>query len=58
MNCFEFRRHSLSDPDTMDNEWLHHMKSCTGCTEFYSDIKNFDNKLFAAMKIDVPENLQ
>ena len=57
MNCFEFRRQSLVDPDTTDNELLRHKKDCTGCAEFYSDIKRFDNKLAAAMKIDVPENL-
>ena len=58
MNCFEFRHHTLSDPDTMDKDWLQHMKSCSNCMEFYSGINNFDSQLAAAMKVDVPGNLQ
>ncbi len=58
MNCLEFRRQSLVDPDAMGEELLRHRKNCSGCAEFYSDMKNFDKKVASAIKIDVPENLR
>lgn len=58
MNCLEFRRQLLVDPNTIDKEILHHLKNCTACAESYSESNHFNEMVALAVEIGTPENLQ
>lgn len=56
--CIETRRELITDPKSKDPELLQHLASCAGCANYLQSIKQFDNKLSVAMKLEVPEGLE
>jgi hypothetical protein len=58
MNCLDFRRQCLIDPDYTFDEFLQHARICNNCEKFLYDIKSFNRHLHKAIKIDEPEKLQ
>ncbi len=57
MNCLEFRRTSLSEPNTASQAFLVHRAACPDCARFAESVRSFDQKLLDAMRIPVPDNL-
>ena len=57
MNCLEFRRLCLSEPQTGAHAYVAHRRSCDECRRFAEGIDLIDGKLRAAMQVPVPENL-
>ena len=57
MNCLEFRRISLSEPNTRDEEYLAHRAECEDCTRYADSVGAVDKKIKDALHIPVPEDL-
>ncbi len=57
MNCLEFRRSIMTEPDTQDADVLMHAESCKACTSFMYEQSIFEKELHNATMIPVPEQL-
>lgn len=57
MNCLEFRRSRLSDPNSNDPVLLAHRGECAPCRAFEAGIHELDGKIAKAFAVDVPEGL-
>jgi Protein of unknown function (DUF3379) len=53
MNCEDYKEALATDPGFEDGSG--HVDSCAGCQAYRADILAFDEKIAAAMAIDVPE---
>ena len=56
--CLDVRRDLTTDPHTRDPDILQHLSHCNSCADYQKEVKLFDNKLSAALKIEVPEGLE
>ncbi len=57
MNCLEFRRVRMADPDLQTPESSEHLRECADCRHFLSEMDEFDTKLQSAAEIPIPGNL-
>ncbi len=57
MNCLEFRRARMTEPDSLTIEANTHLNECADCQRFFSDMEQFDNSLQSAVEIPVPGDL-
>ncbi len=57
MNCLEFRRRCLTDPNHKGREFLFHQDECENCAIFAAQTRALDLRLIDAIRVDVPENL-
>ena len=58
MNCLDFRRSCLTEPQSTDPDFVAHAQSCGDCKKFRDDILAFDQKLSDAMAVPVPDSLE
>ncbi|MCL6417478.1 DUF3379 domain-containing protein [Aestuariirhabdus sp. Z084] len=57
MNCMEFRRISLEDPQHMGDEADQHLEQCTACHTYYRGLLQQERLLEKAFAIEVPDDL-
>lgn len=57
MNCLDYRRTILVDPNNSDTGLLAHMRDCTACASFQHDQLAFEGQLRDTMNVEVPEGL-
>jgi len=57
MNCIEFRRVLLTEPNTADAEFAEHRRSCPECAEAIERSMHFEDVLRQAVNVRVPEYL-
>ena len=57
MNCLEFRRISLSEPNTRAEGYLAHRAECEDCARYADSAVALDKKIQDALRIPVPEDL-
>lgn len=57
MNCLEFRRRNLVDPNDRDEAFVAHRRRCADCARFAAEVDTLDDKLLHALKVPVPEEL-
>ena len=57
MNCFEFRHHLTVDPYSQDAELLQHKRECPACAAFAVQQGKFEQRLSAALNVEVPTEL-
>lgn len=57
MNCLEFRRIKLAQPDGLPAAANEHLLTCPGCAEFARKAAQLEVELAAALAVPVPENL-
>ena len=57
MNCLEFRRISLSEPNTRAEGYLAHRSECEDCARYADSVVVLDKKIEDALRIPVPEDL-
>lgn len=58
MNCFEFRKLSLSDPYSEGQDYIEHYKQCDDCAAYRDGILSLDNKIAESIKVPVPDDLK
>ena len=57
LNCFEFRRHLLTDARRLGAEAVAHRKTCAVCAEFFARLLRMESELTTAACVPVPEGL-
>jgi len=57
MNCLEFKRLALSDPNSQETSFIEHSKSCPDCLKYVTEIRQMDAGLSASLDADVPIEL-
>ncbi len=57
MNCDEYQRTKMSDPDFEDADVKAHEQSCRICQEFTAELVVLDTSLIDAMQVPVPASL-
>jgi hypothetical protein len=57
MNCLEFRRICLAEPESRDMDYLRHQQQCRRCAEYAASVIRGDKRLAEALRVDAPDNL-
>ena len=57
MDCIEFRRIKLAEPNRATEEFTSHLRGCAACTTFAERCDRIDIELEAALRIPVDDNL-
>lgn len=57
MNCLDFRRAKLSDPNRLSDTALAHQNNCALCRAFARQIDSNEKRLSQALAVPVPEGL-
>lgn len=57
MNCLEFRRLALANPQHPGPAALEHEAACPACARFYLDLRRHEEVLYQALSIPVPDGL-
>ena len=57
MNCIEFKRLALSDPNSGDHDFVIHSKDCPDCLKYVSGVRKMDMDLSNSLDIDLPSDL-
>lgn len=57
MNCLEFRRMTLAEPDCRDPAYLQHRHDCAACRAYAEGSAGFEQSLRDAMRVEVPSDL-
>lgn len=52
MNCFEFKKFSMSDPYSEDQAFVQHSQECVDCENYLQGILSFDRKLAQAASVN------
>lgn len=59
MNCFEFKKFSMSDPYSKDEAFIAHKEECTDCRQYLKGILAFDTTLAQAASVSkAPEDFK
>ncbi len=58
MNCLEFRRAALADPQRFDQEANRHFEGCAQCREFHASAMDAEAQLAKALRVPVPAGLR
>jgi len=57
MNCFEFKKLALSDPNSRDSDFLEHSAGCPDCMKYVASVRKMDADLAASLDVAVPSDL-
>ena len=57
MNCLEFRRRCLTEPNYEGKEFFLHESECGECARFAAQTRVLETRIADAMRVDVPEGL-
>lgn len=57
MNCLEFRRNKLADPQTASADVIAHARTCSVCAEFAQQLEMMEQRLRTTVNTQVPPNL-
>lgn len=54
MNCLEFQRIALSDPNNREDSFLAHRTGCADCQKYLSSVRKMDADLDASLRVEMP----
>lgn len=57
MNCLEFKRLALSDPNSEDRDFVTHSRECPDCLKYIGGVRQMDADLAQSVDVKVPESL-
>lgn len=57
MNCIEFKRLALSEPNSADHDFVSHSKSCPDCLKYVGGIRKMDADLSDSLNIEMPSDM-
>jgi Protein of unknown function (DUF3379) len=58
MNCEEFQKEVMSQPNDLRESILTHSKDCTGCAEFIVEFGVFEGHVHDALQVPIPPSIQ
>lgn len=57
MNCFEFKKIALSDPNNRDVSFVRHSKECPDCIKYIASVRKMDSDLESSLDVEMPKDL-
>ena len=57
MNCIEFKRLALSDPNNGDHDFVVHSKTCPDCLKYVGSVRKMDADLSGSLDVEMPSDL-
>ncbi|MGQ0656662.1 MAG: DUF3379 family protein [Chromatiales bacterium] len=57
INCLEFRRHCLADPNSRAEDFIEHAHECRPCRGFLDEVRQMDAGIAAALQVEPPAGL-
>ena len=57
MNCLEFKRLALAEPNCTQHEFIEHGQQCADCLKYVGSIQKMDADLAASLTVPVPPEL-
>ena len=57
MNCFEFKKIALSDPNSRDVSFVEHSAECPDCLKYIGSVRQMDADLGASLSVELPSDL-
>jgi len=57
MNCLEFKRLALSDPNSGEHDFVRHSKDCPDCLNYVAGVRKMDNDLSHSLNVTMPSDL-
>lgn len=57
MNCLDFKRLALSDPNSSEPSFILHSKDCPDCLKYVGSIRKMDSDLSSSLDVQMPESL-
>ena len=58
MKCEDLRERFSADPRCLEPEALQHIKDCTECAQWLTELQAFEMQLSDAMQVEIPEGLE
>lgn len=57
MECLEFKRLALVDPNSKDPSFVHHADTCPCCLKYIGGVREMDANLASSLNVEVPSGL-
>lgn len=57
MNCLDFKRLALSDPNSSEPSFILHAKECPDCLKYVGGIRQMDSELSNSVEVQMPASL-
>lgn len=57
MNCLDFKRLALSDPNSRDHSFIEHSSQCPDCLKYVGSVRQMDADLSSSMDVEMPSDL-
>jgi len=57
MNCLEFKRLALSEPNSSDVSFIKHSTACADCLKYVGSIRQMDADLADSLEVEMPTDL-
>jgi len=57
MNCLDFKRLALSDPNSGDQSFILHSNECPDCLKYVGSIRQMDSDLSSSVDVQMPTSL-
>ena len=57
MNCFEFKKLALSDPNSQNESFVEHGRTCPECIEYIRNVRQMDADLADSLDVEMPKDL-
>jgi hypothetical protein len=57
MNCLDFKRLALSEPNSSEVSFIEHSKECPECLNYVGGVQKMDSELSSSLQAQMPEDL-
>ena len=57
MNCLDFKRLALSDPNSRDHSFIEHSATCPDCLRYVGGVRQMDTDLCNSIDVEMPSDL-
>ncbi|MFT5571163.1 MAG: hypothetical protein ACI9FR_000071 [Cryomorphaceae bacterium] len=57
MNCLDFKRLALSEPNSREISFIEHSKDCPECLKYVGSVQKMDSELNSSLQVQMPKDL-
>lgn len=57
MNCLEFKKLALSEPNSREHNFVEHSRDCPDCLKYVGSVRQMDVDLASSLDVEVPSDL-